>query len=121
MDVPKHTVEVFIAEAANVVNTSGELGGCTIHIWRTPAASAATIVLTAAAALIPSTMSPTRSRVGCRIVKTCEPESFVIFSPLIRKLEVIIKHSRTVLIGVNEHSPSISSVIAHSVDFTESL
>jgi hypothetical protein len=120
MEVPKRTVEVFTAEAANVVNTSGQLGGCTIHIWRTPAASAATIVLTAAAALMPSTMSPTRSRVCCRIVKTCEPESFVIFSPL-RKLQVLIKYSRTVLIGVNEHSVSIFSVIVHSVSFTQSI
>ena len=34
--------------AANVVNASGRLGGCNIHICRTPASSAATIVLTAA-------------------------------------------------------------------------
>ncbi|MGB8165225.1 MAG: hypothetical protein WCF14_09460 [Nitrososphaeraceae archaeon] len=45
----------------------GQKGDCAIHICRTRAASAATIVLTATAALEPSTMSPMRSRVGRRL------------------------------------------------------
>src|SRR6266545_1824040 len=81
MDVPKHTVDVFVAAAANIVNMSGDQGGCTIQICRTPAASAAAIVFVAAAAFAPSTMSPTRSRVGRRLGATCKPESFVTFSP----------------------------------------
>ena len=82
MDVPRHIVDVFAAAAANVVNVSGQKGGCVIHACRTPAASAETMVLTAAAALAPSTMSPTRSRVGRRLGATCKLESFVTFSPL---------------------------------------
>jgi hypothetical protein len=83
MDVPKRTVDVFVAAAANVVNTSGDQGGCTIQICCTPAASAATIVFVAAAAFDPSTTSPTRSRVigSSRLGETCKPESsFVTFS-----------------------------------------
>jgi hypothetical protein len=49
---------------------SGDQGDCTIHICRTPAASAAAIVFTAAAAFAPSTMSPTRSHVGRRLGAT---------------------------------------------------
>jgi hypothetical protein len=63
IDVPKHTVDVFVA-AANVVNMSGDQGGWPIQICRTPAASAAVIIVAAAAAFVPSTTSPTRSRVG---------------------------------------------------------
>jgi hypothetical protein len=59
---------------------SGDQGDCTIHICRTPAASAAAIVFTAAAAFAPSTMSPTRSRLDRRLGATCKPESFVTFS-----------------------------------------
>ena len=70
MEVPKHIVDVFVAAAANVVNTSGQKGDCTIHICRTPAASAAAIVLTATAAFAPSTTSPTRSLVGRRLGET---------------------------------------------------
>jgi hypothetical protein len=84
MDVPKRTVDVFVAAAANVVNTSGDQGGCTIQICCTPAASAAAIVFVAAAAFVPSTTSPTRSRVvgSSRLGETCNPESsFVIFPP----------------------------------------
>ena len=77
MDVPKHTVDVFVAAAANVVSVSGHEGACPIHICCTPAASAAAIVFTAAAAFAPSTLSPTRSRVD-----NLEPEfSFVKFLP----------------------------------------
>ena len=81
MDVPKRIVDVFVAAAANVVNVSGQKGDCTIQICRTPAASAAAIVFVAAAALAPSTMSPTRSSVGRRLGASCKPESFVTFSP----------------------------------------
>ena len=56
-DVPRRIVDVFTAAAANVVITSGKKGGCTIHTCRTRAASAETMVLTAAAALEPSTTS----------------------------------------------------------------
>jgi hypothetical protein len=70
MDVPKHIVDVFVAAAANVVSVSGDQGDCTIHICRTPAASAAAIVFTAAAAFVPSTTSPTRSCVGRRLEET---------------------------------------------------
>lgn len=70
MDVPKRTVEVFVAAAASVVNTSGDQGAWFIQICRTQAASAATIVLTAAAALVPSTLSPTRSRIGRELEAT---------------------------------------------------
>ena len=49
MDVPKRIVDVFIAAAPSVVSVSGPEGGCVIHICRTPAASAAAIVFTAAA------------------------------------------------------------------------
>lgn len=82
MDVPKRTVDVLVAAAANVVNVSGQKGDCTIQICRTPAASAAAIVFVASAALVPSTMSPTRSRIDRRFGATCKPESFVTFSPL---------------------------------------
>src|SRR5215212_9784901 len=83
MDVPKRTVDVFAAAADSVVSVSGPEGGCTIHICRTPAASAATIVFIAAAAFVPSTTSPTRSRVvGRQLGETCNPgSSFVIFRP----------------------------------------
>ena len=74
-------VDVFVAAAANVVKASGDQGDCTIHICRTPAASAAAIVFVAAAASAPSTMSPTRSRAGRRLGATCNHESFVTFSP----------------------------------------
>ncbi len=57
----------LLLPAANIVNTSGKTGGWAIHICRTPAASAAAIVLTATAALEPCTMSPTRSRIGGRL------------------------------------------------------
>jgi hypothetical protein len=60
-------VDVFAAAAANVVITSGQKGGYVIHTCRTPAASAETMVLTAAAALEPSTTSPRRSRLGRRL------------------------------------------------------
>jgi hypothetical protein len=80
MDVPKRTVDVFVAAAANVVNMSGDQGGCTIQML-TPAASAAIIVFVAAVAFDPSTTNPTRSRVvGSRFGETCNPESFVTFS-----------------------------------------
>jgi hypothetical protein len=60
---------------------SGQKGGCAIHICRTPAASAATIVFVVAVAFDPSRTSPTRSRVvGSRFGETCKPESFVTFS-----------------------------------------
>src|SRR5919106_1955596 len=81
MDVPKRTVEVFIAAAASVVSVSGQKGGCAIHICRTPDASTAAIVFTVAAAFVPSMTSPTRSRVGGRLGETCKPESFVTLSP----------------------------------------
>lgn len=84
MDVPKRTVDVFVAAADSVVSVSGPEGGCTIHICRTPAASAATIVFTADAAFAPSTTSPTRSRVvgSSRLGETWKPKSsFVIFPP----------------------------------------
>jgi hypothetical protein len=83
MDVPKRIVDVFVAAAASVVNMSGDQGGCTIQICCTLAASAAAIVFAAAAAFVPSTTSPTRSRVGSRLEGTCKPEYFVIFSPLV--------------------------------------
>ena len=80
MDVPKRIVDVFVAAAASVVSVSGQKGVCVIHICCTPAASAAAIVFTAALAFIPSTTSPTRSRVD-RPGGTCKPESsFVKFS-----------------------------------------
>ena len=60
MDVPKDTVDVFAAAAANVVNMSGDQGDCTIHICRTPAASAGAIVFTAATAFPPSTWNEYR-------------------------------------------------------------
>jgi hypothetical protein len=63
MEVPKRIVDVFVAAAASVVSVSGQKGDCPIHICFTPAASAATIVFTAAAAFISSTSSPTRSAV----------------------------------------------------------
>src|SRR5215212_3452181 len=84
MDVPKRTVDVFVAAAASVVNTSGDQGGWAIQICCTSAASAATIVFTAAAAFAPSTTSPTRSRVvgSSRLGETWKPKSsFVIFPP----------------------------------------
>jgi|ERR671921_1373616 hypothetical protein len=84
MDVPKRIVDVFVAAADSVVNTSGAEGGCTIHICRTPAASAEAIVFVAAAAFAPSTISPTRSRVvgSSRLGETWKPKSsFVIFPP----------------------------------------
>ena len=60
----------LLPAAANVVNASGKLGGCNIHICRTPTSSATTIILTAAAELTPSTMSPTRSRIGRELETT---------------------------------------------------
>ena len=63
MDVPKRIVDVFIAAAPSVVSVSGHEGRCVIHICRTPAASAAAIVFTEAAAFVPSMTSPTRCRV----------------------------------------------------------
>ena len=99
MDVPKRIVDVSVAAAVNVVNVSGQKGDCTIQICRTPAASAAAIVFVAAAALAPSTMSPTHSRVGRRLGATCKPESFVTFSPpalltypISRTPELVIYH-----------------------------
>src|SRR5205823_13647886 len=88
MDVPKQTVDVFVAAAANVVSVSCHEGACPIHICCTPAASAAAIVFTAAAAFAPSTLSPTRSRVD-----NLEPEfSFVKFlSPSLHT--IIVFHS----------------------------
>src|SRR5215208_4275668 len=83
MDVPKRTVDVFVAAAASVVSVSGQKGGCVIHICCTPAASAAAIVFVATAAFVPSTTSPMRSRVvgSCRLGETCNPESsFVTFT-----------------------------------------
>ena len=53
----------LLRAAASVVNMSGDQGDCNIHICRTPAASAPATVFTAAAAFVPSTTSPTRSRV----------------------------------------------------------
>ena len=81
MDVPKRIVDVFVAAAASVVNTSGDQGAWFIQICRTPAASAAAIVFVAAAASAPSTMSPTRTRAGRRLGATYKHESFVTFSP----------------------------------------
>jgi hypothetical protein len=57
------TVDVFAAvAAANIVNVSGFEGPCVIQICLTPASSAVPIVVTAAAAFIPSTTKHTRSR-----------------------------------------------------------
>jgi hypothetical protein len=76
MEVPRCIVDVFVAAAASVVSVSGQKGGCAIHICRTPAASAAAKVFTAAAAFVPSITSPTRSAAD-----KPEPEfSFVKFS-----------------------------------------
>ena len=78
MEVPKRIVDVFVAAAASVVSVSGEKGVCVIHICRTPSASAAAIVFTAAAAFVPSMTSPMRSAVD-----RLEPEfSLVKFSHL---------------------------------------
>jgi hypothetical protein len=76
-----HIADVFAAAAANVVNESGQKGGCVIHTCRTGESFAETMVLTAAAALESSTTSPTRSRLGLGLGVTRRFESFATCSP----------------------------------------
>ena len=57
-------------DTAEVVYLKGLHSGCAIHICRTPASSAAIIDITATAALAPSMISPTRSRIGRELEAT---------------------------------------------------
>ena len=69
MEVPKHIVDVFVA--ALPMSSIHLAKKVIVHPYLSyPAASAATIVLTATAAFAPSTTSPTRSRVGLRLGET---------------------------------------------------
>jgi hypothetical protein len=102
MAVPKRTLFVCTAAAANMAMVSGADVSWVIQTCRTPAASAALMAATAAAASVPYITSPTRSRID-RNSGVCDTErALSLFC-----MSQILSHSHMVCV--------FSLKLAHSI------